>query len=251
MKSTAIILAALAATSMVMAQDKRVPMTAEQKAKLMQESGGMIMSPEQGAWISVVNGQSKVASDVYEAEIDHAKKVFKYPFHTSATTNCWRIAAREEVAKGAAFAVVVGNCEKESSLVVLPSEQIAFVNVAPLATDDVAVFNDRFHKELLRGLAYAFGMGNSATPDSILKPIKSVKELDSLQGKQLGADALMTSMRLAKDRGMFIMRTMPYKAAVYQGWAPAPTNDIQKAIWEKVKAEKEAAAKPAVTSEAK
>ena len=33
----------------------------------------------------------------------------------------------------------------------------------------------------------------------------------------------------------------PYAIAVRQGWAPAPTNDIQKAVWNRVMAEKAAA----------
>ena len=55
----------------------------------------------------------------------------------------------------------------------------------------------------------------------------------------------------AKAYGIPFVRRVPYLMAVRQGWAPAPTNDIQKAIWEKVKAEKEAAAKPAEETETK
>lgn len=58
-------------------------------------------------------------------------------------------------------------------------------------------------------------------------------------------------MGVAKKAGMQSPRRVPYKIAVKEGWAPAPTNDYQKAIWEKVKAEKEAAAKPAEATEAK
>ena len=34
--------------------------------------------------------------------------------------------------------------------------------------------------------------------------------------------------------GVSPTRKGTYEAAVKQGWAPAPTNDIQKAIWDKV-----------------
>jgi len=30
-----------------------------------------------------------------------------------------------------------------------------------------------------------------------------------------------------------------YRRACHLGWAPPPTNDVQRAIWEKIKAEKE------------
>lgn len=56
-------------------------------------------------------------------------------------------------------------------------------------------------------------------------------------------------MGVAKNAGMQSPRKVPYKLAVKEGWAPAPTNDIQKAIWEKAKAEKEAKAEAAKAEE--
>ena len=32
-------------------------------------------------------------------------------------------------------------------------------------------------------------------------------------------------------------RRTTYKRACKEGWAPAPTNDFQRAVWEKIKAE--------------
>ena len=215
---------------------KPVPMTEEQREKMLRETGGPIMTPGKGPWIAVINAQSKVAHEVYEREIGHAKNVFKFPFHAFSTTNEWRKAARSEVASGAAFAVVVGDMADESSLVVLPTEQIALVNVAALASPDEEKFYDRFHKEFLRGLAYLFGVGNSASSMSIMKPVKSVADLDALPARQLGPDALSISMRLAQDRGMTVLRKVPYVLAVKQGWAPPPTNDYQRAIWDSAKA---------------
>ena len=215
---------------------KPIPMTEEQRERMLKETGGIVMTPETGPWIAVVNAQTKIDADFYAGEIDHVSKVFRYPFHSIESTNSWRDAARSEVARGATLAVVVGDVEGESSLVVLPSEQIALVNVAALATEDKAVFNERFHRELLRGLAFTFGLGYSAGSGSVMKPVKSVMELDSLDGRQLGPDAMGLSMRLAQTRGLTMMRKVPYKFAVKEGWAPAPTNDLQKAVWDEVKA---------------
>ena len=56
----------------------------------------------------------------------------------------------------------------------------------------------------------------------------------------------------AKNNGIKPLHRAPYVAAVEQGWAPPPTNDIQKAIWDRVKAEKAAATNaPAATPPAK
>ena len=40
----------------------------------------------------------------------------------------------------------------------------------------------------------------------------------------------------AKLMGVAVRRRVSYRKACQEGWAPAPTNDIQKAIWDKVHA---------------
>ena len=45
-------------------------------------------------------------------------------------------------------------------------------------------------------------------------------------------------MAWAKSHGLASAKRVAYKKACQEGWAPAPTNDIQKAIWDKVMAEK-------------
>jgi hypothetical protein len=42
-----------------------------------------------------------------------------------------------------------------------------------------------------------------------------------------------------KSLGVTPAEMTTYRKACREGWAPAPTNDIQKAIWEQVKADKE------------
>ena len=37
-------------------------------------------------------------------------------------------------------------------------------------------------------------------------------------------------------QGVTVRATTNYKTACREGWAPAPTNDVQKAIWDKVHA---------------
>jgi predicted Zn-dependent protease len=217
------------------------PNTNEIREKALMESGGPILMPERGPYILLLNAQNKIDANVFDEEVAHAKRVFKYPFHSSATTNQWRQVAKDELTKGASVVVVVAEMECDSSLVVLPSEQIAIVNINGLKDEKESVFNNRFHKELLRGIAYALGVGNTSNPICILKPVKSLEELDALQGNQLGPDALSAAMRVAKARGMSMMRMISYKAAVYQGWAPPPTNDYQKAVWDRVMAEKASA----------
>ena len=43
----------------------------------------------------------------------------------------------------------------------------------------------------------------------------------------------------ARKLGMQMVRTTTYRKAAEEGWAPPPTNDVQKAIWNEAKPEQE------------
>lgn len=47
----------------------------------------------------------------------------------------------------------------------------------------------------------------------------------------------ITVRKAMQERGIPIARSVTYRQAVKEGWAPAPTNDIQRAVWDKVKAD--------------
>jgi hypothetical protein len=47
----------------------------------------------------------------------------------------------------------------------------------------------------------------------------------------------MVHCLLPQKRGIPQLERTTYRLAVKEGWAPAPTNDIQRAVWDKVKAD--------------
>ena len=70
-------------------------------------------------------------------------------------------------------------------------------------------------------------------------PIKSVQDLDVIQVERPCPEPFNKMIDGAKTFGIEPIRMATYRIACEEGWAPAPTNDVQKAIWEKVKADKE------------
>ena len=116
---------------------------------------------------------------------------------------------------------VVELCNIGTESVVYPDKAFARI---PTGKDDVET-----RKQLHAGLMYVLGV----------------------KGANISPISVKTVIMNAADLGIPKITLKPYKIACEEGWAPAPTNDIQKAIWEKVKAEKEAAAKPAEATEAK
>ena len=127
------------------------------------------------------------------------------------------------------------------ALLVAPEEGWAAVNVAKLAVGDPLppVFAARFRKELWRAAAWAVGGGNSSFQPCLLKGITTMKDLDAIPLLQPGPEPNNKMIDEAHRRGVQTARFNTYRQACVEGWAPPPTNDVQKAIWEQVKADKE------------
>ena len=117
----------------------------------------------------------------------------------------------------------------------------AVVNVYPLKADtnSMDVVRDRLYKSFLRATCLLLGAAPSKFSASPLKPIMSLKDLDALTNTTITFDAAMNMDAYMKGIGIKRYEPMTYRAACEEGVAPPPTNDVQKAIWEKVKSDKE------------
>jgi hypothetical protein len=120
---------------------------------------------------------------------------------------------------------------------VAPEKRWALVNVAALGDDNAkeALVAERVHKEIWRAFGCVMGAANSTQSNCLLKPVFSLSELDSLDAKMLAADNLNRILNLSKTIGMKPSRPNTYRKAVEEGWAPAPTNECQKAIWNELR----------------
>ena len=69
----------------------------------------------------------------------------------------------------------------------------------------------------------------------MMQPYYTLKELDGLDNAYIQPMNMVKMQKFWKRFGVERPRKVPYRAAVKQGWAPPPTNDLQKAVWEEVK----------------
>ncbi len=69
-----------------------------------------------------------------------------------------------------------------------------------------------------------------------MQPITSVKDLDSLVGSTLTVDVTMAMRANLEKLGLTQTKYTTYRKACMEGWAPQPTNEYQKAIWEQIHA---------------
>ncbi len=163
--------------------------------------------------------------------------------HIDVVPGIFSLAGRGEALKAANANAVVFFADDSSlpaSLVAL-EERWAFVNVACLRSGapDAATFGLRARKMLVRALFGVLGAACSKYPANPLKPIATASDLDALPEPLLTIDSAMGMYGYLPGIGLERYEVMTYRDACEEGVAPPPTNDVQKAIWEKVKSDKE------------
>ena len=120
-------------------------------------------------------------------------------------------------------------------LAVYPENRVALVNVTPLmAGGDRAKGLGRVERELWRALVYVGG-GLLSTMPSVMRPVFSPKDLDGIECRM--ANPMETGMinTCAGAMGLARIQRTTYRNACRQGWAPAPTNEYQRAIWNDIR----------------
>lgn len=238
------LLPAKEATNAATTAGKRPELTMEQrKMQLLRHHGGFVVQPGKGKGsVAIVNASGEL-DDVFA---DMAANVQKY----------LRIKAVAKRAKGKvtlsnadqAFAETGDNAavfgvseDRLPALLVAPEQKWGFVNVKALKKDNPAedVLKKRLMKELWRAFALTCGAGDTRTKECVLNPVLSLKDLDAFNNDMISMERLNEMNEHFKLLGIEPFRRTSYRRACQEGWAPAPTNDFQKAIWEKFHSEKE------------
>ena len=141
-------------------------------------------------------------------------------------------------ASGATVAVVVVNDDSTPAMLLAPEDRWGVVNVAKLVADlpsDKA--KDKFRptragKEMVRAFSLLCGGGSSQFPGNMMNA-PTLRQLD-LTVDTIPMDMVGYYQEFLKPLGVTPREYTTYKRACREGWAPTPTNDVQKAIWEKV-----------------
>lgn len=216
-------------------------LTPEQKAlRRMKYTGGRIQRP--GAYqgkVAVVNSQDRfdfrTISSFVDAFVDDMEiHVDKCELKGVTVKNA--AAKVAELSVGAAV-FVVDDSESSIRLLSAPEERWAIVNVAPIAADGTQgeILLSRIRKETYRGLLLASGAMDSQTKGSLMGPVKQTSDIDALP-EELPFDVMVRMTEHLKAHGVTRSNMVTYRNACVQGWAPAPTNDFQKAIWDEIHA---------------
>lgn len=207
--------------------------------KFVKHTGGFIANKKAAKGsIAIINAQSQVdgefiskRAEKLEAQLWFNVKYLKVEKKVDFET----LSDVIKEGKGTVSVVLV-ECDKCPSLITIPEMRCALVNVSPLVVDnpDKAKLEKRVAKEITRATAFVLGLGYGNTPGGVLDPIKSVRELDAIFVDMLPGDMAIEADHAAGKLGITRFKRSTYKKACEEGWAPAPKNDIQKAIWDSV-----------------
>ena len=139
---------------------------------------------------------------------------------------------------GTAAAVAVIADPAQPGLLIAPEDRWAVVNAARVLAAGGEQRDVRLRKEIWRAVGLLMGAGSTGAAQCPFRPVFSAEDLDAFTGFQLAPATLSAVSAYAKAAGIAQVRQTTYRKACEEGWAPAPTNDFQRAIWEEVKGKK-------------
>ena len=208
---------------------------AKLQAAIYKRTGGKLKVPgtQQGT-LTYVNAQKKAPADWLEQNAEVFAKNVKVDIRVKDGVFSFPSPKIE----GNATLFVIDD-ESMPSILHAPEQKWCMVNVAPLAKgagEKEAFFAARVQKQLTRGFSLLAGSQDSNYPESLLGCITSPAGLDKHADCRLPVDIMARFAPYLAGYGVRPYVLSTYKKACEEGWAPAPTNDVQKAIWDKVHA---------------
>ena len=219
-----------------MSPEEKEQYAADRRAKVAERAGGYVRNTSgQEGRVLVANGQRRVPMDAVAKSMkkiaDQLKVAIDVEDAPSATPKDVNSILSKKDTKAVVF--VVDDAGSDVPLLVAPDSRWASVNVRALGDGDVA---GRVHKEVLRAFVYLCGGTASSYQNPMTYPITNVRQLDLISSPDLPIDVIMRFPDYLRTLGVTPYVQATYRTACRQGWAPQPTNDVQKAIWDEVHA---------------
>ena len=228
-----LVLLAIGATLSCLGEDGKVNYVKKvDKAKLdaavYRKTGGKLKEPktQKGRFV-YVNCQSEVPAEFLT---EHAQKIAT-SLKVAVDVESGEFSLPSPAVKGEACLFVVDDPALPMSLVA-PEARWAMVNVAPLKTAKKAFFDARVRKELSRGFAYLGGAADSQFDLALTGCVVRPSGLDQFASDDIPFDVLRRIESYMRGYGIAPYKLTTYRKACQEGWAPAPVDDVQKAIWD-------------------
>ena len=209
--------------------------------KAIADKGGWVSVPMAGPAIKLIDATSKgwalEGMEAVKANLDRFGLCPSEAVRKSLTGNALaegRAAAKESCG----VVMLVDGAEDAPLMTVYPEEHLAIIDMTTLSkgASGSGVRQDRVEKLTWRAIGHLVGCGAPDGYTCVMKPVRSMAELDAMPNKFIHPATFFKARPYFDICGVTPARKGTYESACQQGWAPPPTNDVQKAIWDKVHA---------------
>ena len=219
------VIATTVAISSLVADEAKAKLTPEQREeRKYRHFGGHVYQQQKTKVVSIANEQSLVSNEELAKIADEMQSMLMLPVQINAEQN---------------VALKLRVCSKNEGipLTLMPENATAIIDTKALSADSPTktTLENRVSKELWRGFVYCLGGGNTYVQHCVMKPVFSLEDLDAIPSRSACPDAYLMVSETAQKLGIKPARRVTYRQACKEGWAPAPTNDVQKAIWDSVR----------------
>ena len=211
------------------------------RIEFLKETGGYVVREDKGnGSVLIANMQSRIAADKISHPVRYMQMYAKIPVSMRAVdpSKFAVLGAGTASSMGATLVVCVKDDAKSTAPILLsPDEHWAVVNVAALNADAPGdeVLVARVNKGINRAICQLCGAGGSQYSNTMVGPFKNpVKDYDRFPTDGVPPDVFPRMQNYLNTLGVRQVIRTTYENACKRGWAPAPTNEYQKAIWDKV-----------------
>lgn len=213
---------------------KKASWTPEARQRyMMHRFGGLLFDTRrQKGKVAIVNAQSSASSEWLKEAAD----IFAKDVMITLEVVPGSFSFPKPELRGEVTVFIVDDPAMPMSLAAL-EEHWAMVNVALLKTDKTPFFKARVMKMATRAIALLLGGADSQYPLCLMGNVNNVTDIDKFMDSRLPVDVVDRFKKNMPPLGIRPYEITTYRKACDEGWAPAPTNEYQKVIYEKAKAE--------------
>lgn len=184
--------------------------------------------------IAVVNSQRAIDDTVIHSAITKFENNIHVAVKT-ANADSVNVENADKVFEGlkANLAVFIVDNKGLPGILLAPESRWAIVNVAKYAGTKQ---KEWAQIEILRALYFVLGSGVTPDKTAITAPITKTYQLAYIDPDITSFEENMNLMNCLRFYGITPFDRRLYRDACEEGWAPAPTNKYQQAVWDKVHA---------------
>ncbi len=195
----------------------------ESQRRFLEKTGGIIECPGNGK-IAIVNCQNRIPVSTIEEKISQMNKYINV--NVELLKGEWKLGS--SLPPGASAALYIVDDPTLPISLIAPESQWGVLNVAQ--------FEDglRFRKAFMRTMTLTFGAGVAQFKGSPMQTVTKVEDLDRLLSDGFTFDTVTSIVRNLHNLGVTQSRKISYRKACMEGWANAPTNSYQQAIWDDI-----------------